>query len=161
MNKLGVSIAIIIAFIFVVYMVLRHAKPAERRTSVATEDKTDTSSENHTLPPNGADDLKMTIIKQGTGETVVKSGDTIAVRYKGYFTDGTVFDDNLDATNDFTFTIGQGNVIQGWEIGLQGMKVGEARKLTIPPEYGYGPSDYGPIPGNSTLIFEVELKAIK
>ncbi len=83
-------------------------------------------------------------------------GRQITVEYTGKFTDGRVFDTSV-GKQPFTFLLGAGNVIQGWDKGLVGMKVGSKRTLTVPPEYGYGANDYGPIPGGSTLVFEVEL----
>jgi FKBP-type peptidyl-prolyl cis-trans isomerase len=90
----------------------------------------------------------------GTGATA-QTGDTLTVNYTGKLADGTVFDTSVGKT-PFTFALG-GNVIAGWNQGLVGMKVGGKRILIIPPSLGYGPNAYGPIPGNSTLTFEVEL----
>ena len=95
-------------------------------------------------------------ITVGTGAEAV-SGKKITVNYSGTFTDGTKFDSSYDRGTPFTFTLGAGEVIQGWDQGFAGMKVGGKRKLTVPPSLGYGPNDYQSIPGNSTLIFEVEL----
>jgi|SRR3989344_1112627 len=99
-----------------------------------------------------------------SGETA-KSGDTVAMNYTGRLQDGTVFDSNVDPkfqhVEPFVFTLGAGQVIAGWDEGIVGMKVGEKKTLVIPPNKAYGPNDYGPIPGNSTLTFEVELLAIK
>jgi len=96
---------------------------------------------------------------------IVKTGDTVAMNYTGRLEDGTVFDSNVDPkfnhVEPFFFTLGAGQVIAGWDEGIVGMKVGEKKTLVIPPEKAYGPNDYGPIPGNSTLTFEVELLAIK
>lgn len=99
-------------------------------------------------------------------DRVVVSGDTISVNYTGKLVDGTVFDSNVlpekGHVEPFVFTIGKGSVIQGWEEGFLGMKVGEKRTLTIPPEKGYGATGAGGlIPPNATLIFEVELLEIK
>ncbi len=100
-----------------------------------------------------------------TEERVTKAGDVISMNYTGRLADGTVFDSNVDPkfnhVEPFTFTLGAGQVIPGWDEGLVGMKVGEKRHLVIPPEKAYGPNDYGPIPGNSTLTFDVELTAIQ
>lgn len=96
----------------------------------------------------------------GTGAEAVV-GSTVTVNYTGKFQDGTVFDSSIPRGEPFEFTIGEGRVIKGWEEGFAGMKVGGKRILTISPEKGYGPNDYGPIPGNSTLIFEVELLGVK
>ncbi|MDD3170436.1 MAG: FKBP-type peptidyl-prolyl cis-trans isomerase [Candidatus Paceibacterota bacterium] len=107
------------------------------------------------------DDLKIEVMQQGEGREV-KNGDNLTVHYSGYLEDGTKFDSSLDKGAPFTFQIGQGRVIQGWERGLLGMRVGEKRKITIPPELAYGSSGAGNvIPPNATLIFEVELLAIE
>ncbi|HWB34359.1 MAG TPA: FKBP-type peptidyl-prolyl cis-trans isomerase [Candidatus Paceibacterota bacterium] len=91
----------------------------------------------------------------GTGATA-QVGDTITVDYTGKLEDGTVFDTSVGKT-PYTFVLGTGSVIPGWDQGLQGMKVGGKRLLIIPPSLAYGSQDYGPIPANSTLIFEVTL----
>ncbi len=96
----------------------------------------------------------------GTGAEA-KTGDLVTVNYTGYLTDGTKFDSSLDSGQPFQFTIGKGEVIQGWEQGFAGMKVGGTRKLTIPPELGYGAQGAGGvIPPNATLVFDVELLAV-
>jgi FKBP-type peptidyl-prolyl cis-trans isomerase len=97
----------------------------------------------------------------GTGAEA-KTGDTVSVHYTGTLTDGTKFDSSLDRGTPLDFTIGAGNVIKGWDEGVVGMKVGGKRRLTIPPGLAYGSSGYPPvIPPNATLIFEIELVAIK
>lgn len=88
---------------------------------------------------------------------VVLPGDTLTVHYVGTLSDGKVFDSSLDRDTPFTFTLGVGQVIRGWDEGLAGMRVGGKRQLTVPPEYGYGEEGAGTVPPNSTLIFEVEL----
>lgn len=104
--------------------------------------------------------LKIQDFATGSGKTV-ESGDTIVVHYVGALQDGTVFDSSIPRNQPFVFDIGQGQVIKGWEEGLIGMKVGGKRKLIIPPQLGYGEQGTGGIPPNSTLIFEVQLVAIK
>ena len=94
----------------------------------------------------------------GTG-AVAQAGDTISVDYTGKLEDGTVFDTSVGKT-PYTFVLGTGAVIPGWDQGLVGMKVGGKRLLIIPPALGYGSQDYGPIPANSTLIFEVTLNKV-
>lgn len=104
--------------------------------------------------------LEITEIKIGTGAEA-KAGKTISVHYTGRLTDGTKFDSSLDRNEPFTFTLGAGQVIEGWDKGFAGMKVGGKRKLKIAPALGYGANPTGPIPANSTLIFDVELLEVK
>ncbi|MHB9134289.1 MAG: FKBP-type peptidyl-prolyl cis-trans isomerase [Armatimonadota bacterium] len=96
----------------------------------------------------------------GTGTEAV-AGKTVSVHYTGWLTNGTKFDSSLDRKQPFSFRLGAGQVIQGWDKGVAGMKVGGKRKLTIPPQLGYGASGIGPIPPNATLVFEVELLGVK
>jgi FKBP-type peptidyl-prolyl cis-trans isomerase FkpA len=91
-----------------------------------------------------------------------KAGDNVSVHYTGWLEDGTKFDSSKDRFQAFDFPLGAGRVIKGWDEGVAGMKVGGTRKLTIPSELGYGARGAGGvIPPNATLIFEVELLAIK
>jgi len=108
---------------------------------------------------NNQMELGIEVLSEGTGEQVVKSGDTISVDYTGTLEDGTQFDSSIGKA-PFEFTIGQGQVIQGWDQGLIGMKVGEERKLTIPSALAYGSSGSGIIPPDATLIFTVKLISI-
>ena len=94
-------------------------------------------------------------IAPGTGTTLA-AGQTVGMRYVGSFANGVVFDSNAAPAAPFSFRLGAGQVIKGWDQGLVGMKVGGRRQLVIPPELAYGPNDYGPIPGNSVLVFTVE-----
>jgi FKBP-type peptidyl-prolyl cis-trans isomerase len=97
----------------------------------------------------------------GTGTEAV-AGKKITVNYTGTLTNGTKFDSSLNpGRTPFEFTLGAGEVIQGWDQGFAGMKIGGKRKLTIPPSLGYGATDMGLIPPNSTLIFEVELLGVE
>ncbi len=106
-------------------------------------------------------ELKIEDLKIGTGDEAV-SGKEITVNYTGTLTDGTKFDSSLNpGRTPFEFTLGAGQVIEGWDKGFAGMKVGGKRILTIPSSMGYGPQGTGPIPGNATLIFEVELLGVK
>jgi FKBP-type peptidyl-prolyl cis-trans isomerase FkpA len=94
-------------------------------------------------------------VKVGEGEAAV-AGDDVSVHYTGWLVNGTKFDSSKDRGRPFAFPLGGGRVIKGWDEGVAGMAPGGIRKLIIPPELGYGPRGAGPIPPNSTLIFEVE-----
>jgi FKBP-type peptidyl-prolyl cis-trans isomerase len=100
-------------------------------------------------------------IAAGKG-AAAKAGDTVVVHYTGWLTDHTKFDSSRDRNVPFEFRLGAGQVIPGWDQGVAGMKVGGKRKLTIPPNLGYGATGAGGvIPPNATLVFEVELLGIK
>jgi FKBP-type peptidyl-prolyl cis-trans isomerase FkpA len=104
--------------------------------------------------------LEIETIVEGSG-VESKVGDSLTVHYTGMLEDGTKFDSSVDRGTPFNFILGIGQVIEGWEKGMEGMKVGEKRKLTIQPEYAYGERGVpGVIPPNTTLIFEVELLEI-
>ena len=97
----------------------------------------------------------------GNGNTAA-AGQRVSVHYAGWLTNGTKFDSSKDRGQPFMFSLGRGEVIRGWDEGVSGMKVGGKRKLTIPPELGYGARGAGKvIPPNATLLFEVELLAVR
>ena len=109
-----------------------------------------------------ASGLKYQDLTVGDGAEV-KAGDTASMHYTGWLEDGTKFDSSVDRGQPFDFPLGAGRVIKGWDEGVAGMRIGSKRKLTIPPELGYGATGAagGVIPPDATLIFEVELLAIK
>jgi len=116
-----------------------------------------------TSPPSqpAADQVQSTVLKAGSG-AAARPGDYVVVNYVGRLTDGTEFDSSLrPGRQPFDFTLGRGAVIKGWDQGLVGMRVGERRRLVIPPDLAYGASGQPPvIPPNATLVFEVELMAL-
>ena len=110
--------------------------------------------------PDSAANLQIEDIIAGSGAEA-KSGDLATVHYVGALADGAKFDSSYDRGQPFQFTLGAGQVIKGWDLGVLGMKTGGKRKLVIPAELGYGNQAVGPIPANSVLIFEVELLEIE
>ena len=107
-----------------------------------------------------ASGLQIEELTEGTGAEA-KTGTQVKVHYTGWLTNGTKFDSSKDRGQPFAFKLGGGQVIRGWDEGVAGMKVGGSRKLTIPPELGYGARGAGGvIPPNATLVFEVELLGV-
>lgn len=116
-------------------------------------------AENIDTVMNQDGELTIEDIEEGTGEEV-QSGDTVVIHYTGTLPDGTVFDSSVERGDPFQTQIGVGQVIEGWDKGVVGMKVGGKRKLTIPPNMAYGDQALPGIPAGSTLIFDVELLEI-
>lgn len=130
------------------------ASANDSTSSMSTVTPTPSSS------PEGGQQMQVEDIVVGTGEEAV-SGKTVTVNYVGTLTDGTKFDASADHGQPFSFELGAGRVIKGWDQGVAGMKVGGKRKLTIPPDLAYGNQAVGTIPSNSTLVFEVELLKVE
>jgi FKBP-type peptidyl-prolyl cis-trans isomerase len=105
------------------------------------------------------DELNIEVLEEGEGKEA-EDGDELTVNYKGTLINGNQFDSSYDRNEPFVFVLGIGQVIDGWDQGLVGMKVGEKRKIEIPSSLGYGEMGSGSIPGNAGLIFEVELLSI-
>ncbi len=133
-----------------------NAKPSQKVAVAESSPKRDNSKMQQDVK-----ELKIEDLVVGTGAEAV-SGKEITVNYTGTLVDGTKFDSSLNpGRTPFEFTLGAGQVIEGWDKGFSGMKIGGKRRLTIPSSMGYGAQGTGPIPGNATLIFEVELLGVK
>ena len=112
---------------------------------------------NGNLAFSSENELKITINQNGSGDSA-ETGMSVSVHYTGKLEDGTVFDSSIPRGQPFKFTLGAGQVIKGWDLGVEGMKLGEKRSLVIPPHLGYGIRGAGAtIPPNATLIFDIEL----
>lgn len=152
LRSLAIAATIFVATLAVAQTAAK--KPAAPATSSAWPTKMPGPP---TTTPSG---LQYWEIKVGTGAKAIP-GETVRVHYIGWLTTGKKFDASLD--RPFTFDLGTGHVIKGWDEGVAGMKVGGKRQLRIPPELAYGASGTpgGPIPPNATLIFDVELVGIQ
>lgn len=165
LSFLGYGVVVALAIFGIVYF-LNYSNSKSDVLSIATPTpktvvaEKDIVVENKDMQEN-ASELKIEDLVVGTGAEAV-SGKLISVHYTGTLTNGTKFDSSKDRGEPFEFTLGAGQVIQGWDKGFAGMKVGGKRKLTIPSEMGYGAQGAGGvIPPNATLIFEVELLGVK
>ena len=129
--------------------------PRDTHASLRYSDTTrDPNNRSKTVSEKG---LEIVDVQVGTG-TEATSGQNVTVHYTGWLTNGTKFDSSVDRGKPFSFPLGGGRVIKGWDQGVAGMKEGGKRRLTIPPEFGYGARGAGKvIPPHSTLIFDVEL----
>ncbi|PIT92590.1 MAG: peptidylprolyl isomerase [Candidatus Harrisonbacteria bacterium CG10_big_fil_rev_8_21_14_0_10_42_17] len=151
---------IVIIIITIVVIIIGRALYQDNQTKETLQTKTTIENEEVMEKTPNENGLQIENIKEGTGEGA-KNGDVVSVHYTGTLVDGTKFDSSLDRGTPFQFTLGTGTVIKGWDQGILGLKVGGKRKLTIPPELGYGANGLGAIiPPNATLIFDVELIAI-
>lgn len=136
-------IAVLILVVFIVYIYMANVKNNSINKDLDMENLTN-------------NELKITVLKEGDGK-IAKNNDKIKVHYTGWLVDGTKFDSSLDRGEAFEFVLGIGQVIQGWDQGVLGMKEGEIRRLEIPSQMAYGERDLGTIPANSDLNFEVQL----
>lgn len=155
---LWIIVAIVIIVVAVCFFVCKKSLITSNELSTTTEEQSDVVSDS-----NGDTEMSDLVIEdliQGQG-TEASEGKMVTVHYTGTLTDGTKFDSSVDRGTPFNFQLGIGQVIKGWDLGVKGMKIGGKRKLTIPPSLGYGSRAIGPIPANSTLIFEVELLDVK
>ena len=154
MTKYVAAIVMVVA-LTAVFLV---AQTATRKSAANTNAPTKVTGDGVKSP----DGLAYWDIRVGNGE-VAKEGSHVRVHYTGWLTNGNKFDSSVDAGKPFDFTIGNGEVIKGWEEGVAGMKVGGKRQLRIPPALGYGAEGTpgGPIPPNATLIFDVQLLGVQ
>jgi len=164
MNKLskeqyiGVAVALLLAlFMFFGFdgakkVFNNEGQPADTLSGTTNNDVLDLNEDGD--PINNSNNMTDT-------NKVAESGDTITVHYNGTFENGTKFDSSYDRGQPFSFVLGAGMVIKGWDQGLIGAKEGEKKRLVLPPELAYGAAGQGPIPPNSTLIFEVEVLDIE
>jgi FKBP-type peptidyl-prolyl cis-trans isomerase len=148
---------LIVAAIFVGFLFFRGSLPGG---SPSSQNNIRELPVQNTDDSNATQSLGIEDVTEGEGPAAV-AGDTLAVHYVGTLEDGTQFDSSRDRGTPFTFTLGAGDVIDGWEQGMLGMKVGGMRTLVVPPHLGYGATARPKIPANSTLIFEVELLEIR
>lgn len=157
---LGVGVAAILIFLFIGGVFTMGNSNSNTHSTVMDNKSTpipEVTGTDITKDPK----VKITEVQVGTG-TVATTNSHVYVHYTGRLEDGTVFDSSLNRGVPFDFILGQGKVIKGWDLGLQGMKVGGKRRLVIDPDYGYGSAGYPPvIPGNAKLIFDVALVNVK
>lgn len=147
-----VSLVVVVLFVFLSFQFLI----AEAIFNQGSQSQTMTIDAS-TLDNN---ELIIQDIIVGSGEEAV-DGKKVSVHYTGQLTDGTIFDSSVSRNEPLSFIVGAKQVIDGWDQGVLGMKVGGKRVLVIPPSFGYGEIAIGPIPANSTLIFEIDLLEIK
>lgn len=160
--------ALLVVLVVIIGVAMFSPKPKSNNQPLATQSPTSTIESTTEPTATGSAKPTMEVDKLiildetiGIGATAV-AGKKITVNYTGTLIDGTKFDSSLNpGRTPFEFTLGAGEVIQGWDQGFAGMKIGGKRKLTIPPSLGYGATDMGSIPPNSTLIFEVELLGVE
>ena len=141
-----------------------NAPPASTAPAASEPQKESAPMDEFQIPQNPSTSptgLKYAVVHEGTGPVAMR-GQKVDVHYTGWTTDGKKFDSSRDRGAPFSFVVGQGMVIKGWDEGVAGMKVGEQRYLVIPPDLGYGARGAGGvIPPNATLVFKVELVGIK
>lgn len=160
---IAVAVALVVIAIFFIVPGLSPLHPALSSNGTTAEATTSNQIASTTMSTDTTNQLQITDEVIGTGATAV-AGDSVTVNYVGSLTNGTIFDASANhGTQGFTFTLGAGQVIKGWDEGIVGMKVGGTRKLVIPPSLAYGTQAVGNvIPANSTLVFVVELlKVVK
>lgn len=162
LNPVLLIIPVVILIIFYVFFMDTTSPTNEDNVQKDTAEETQVTSDNNDNfdYSGGVTELKIEDIEVGDGKEA-KSGDTVNVHYRGTLLNDKQFDSSYERGDTFSFTLGLGEVIKGWDQGVAGMKVGGKRKLTIPSDLGYGDTGAGAdIPPGATLIFEVELVSI-
>jgi FKBP-type peptidyl-prolyl cis-trans isomerase len=159
------SIILVIALLGFGFYAMRSDEGSNRAADYTRPSTTQQNMNTNTNPAPemsvNAEGLGIQIFRAGSGPAATTSN-TVVVHYVGTLEDGTKFDSSVDRGQPFSFTLGEGSVIAGWEQGILGMQVGEQRRLQIPSELGYGAAGAGGvIPPNATLLFDVELLEIK
>lgn len=159
-NTIIILVIILIIAVAAIYFLMTKNN-TESQTSTASLSTANQNQQTQQASANfDVQGMKIEILQQGSGEGA-RSGEKVTVNYVGTLQDGVKFDSSIDRGTPFQFTLGQNSVIQGWELGVLGMKAGEKRKLTIPSELAYGPAGAGGIiPPNATLIFEIDMLEI-
>ena len=168
-NKINVNFGVVV-FLFLLFtgfivIVLSFIKDSTPQVTPAPKEeiKLNLGGNNDSLQEKTqtvVSDLQIEDLVKGEGKEA-QVGNKITVNYKGMFLDGTEFDSSYKRGEPFSLVLGQGQVIQGWEKGILGMKEGGKRRLVIPPSLGYGTRQVGPIPPSSVLVFEVELVSVE
>ncbi len=161
-----ISFVLIVALIFVVIFFLLNKQEKENPLEwVDTNPVIGEQAQNQLAASANEPTQELIETEENNMERVSKEGDVLSMNYTGRLEDGTIFDSNVlpefGHVEPFNFTLGAGQVILGWDEGLAGMKIGEKKTLTIPPEKGYGANGNGSIPPNATLVFDVELLDIR
>lgn len=155
MNKVVSIVIILVLLLAVALAIYFYVANSNKQAVVPTTTQNQQNSNNVSMIQG----MKVEILKQGSGQAV-KKGDNATVHYMGTLPDGLQFDSSIERNAPFTFKVGEGNVIKGWDLGVEGMKVGEKRKLTIPSELAYGERGFAIIPPSVALTFEIELLKI-
>ncbi len=158
---LGAAVFLVTASAFTIAVIVDMAKKKDE-PKPAVQQKEEILVAPEVFKPEGdVTELQSTDLTPGTGEAA-KAGDTLVMKYYGTLAaDGTLFDENFTKDTAFTFALGSGQVIQGWDKGLEGVKVGGTRRLVIPSNLAYGEAGQGAIPANADLVFVVKLLRIQ
>ncbi|MDE1970363.1 MAG: FKBP-type peptidyl-prolyl cis-trans isomerase [Patescibacteria group bacterium] len=144
----------------ILILIFAFVRPAGEPIKSSPQFTETSSSSSHISSSTSRDGLGIQDVVVGTG-TEAKNGDKVVVHYRGTLENGTQFDSSYDRNQPFSFTLGAGMVIRGWDLGVLGMKVGGVRKLTIPASLGYGDAGVpGVIPPRATLLFEIKLLSV-